>query len=89
VRRITRHCWYDGVARAASLAILLAGISETQGAWSGMYGCYSAPCVVSPLDMPLTPLNHAPPASLGRFPICLSCEAISTKPTLWMWMDER
>jgi hypothetical protein len=39
----------------AGLAAALAWVSQSHGAWSGMYGCYGPPCVVSPLDMPLTP----------------------------------
>jgi hypothetical protein len=39
----------------AGIAVVLACASESSGAWSGLYGTYGPPCVVSPLDMPLTP----------------------------------
>jgi hypothetical protein len=55
VRQIPRNRWFGGIAWAAGTVMLLASVCETQGAWSGMYGCYGPPCVVSPLDMPLTP----------------------------------
>jgi hypothetical protein len=43
------------IAFSVGIAMLLSGISQAFGAWSGMYGCYGPPRVVSPLDMPLTP----------------------------------
>jgi hypothetical protein len=39
----------------AGVASVLACAAQCYGAWSGMYGSYGGPCVVSPLDMPLTP----------------------------------
>jgi hypothetical protein len=44
-----------GSVIAAGIVVIVACASQSSGAWSGLYGCYGPPCVVSPLDMPLTP----------------------------------
>jgi hypothetical protein len=55
MRHTIRDSRFQNFAIAAGVAMLLGCTAESRGAWSGMYGSYGPPCVVSPLDMPLTP----------------------------------